>query len=87
MTGNCSAPPRITPQSSTNFMVDEFDRLPRPWRDLVNDFGWIIVRDMRADGHRNAAKLREELEAWRSRQQERWLSEIPYERIRAPAQR
>jgi hypothetical protein len=61
-------------------MVDEFDRLPRPWRDLVNDFGWIIVRDMRADGHHNAAKLREELEAWRERQQAAWLTEIPYGR-------
>jgi hypothetical protein len=81
MTQTCddSAKP-ITPQNSTNFMVDEFDRLPRSWRDLVNDFGWIIVRDMRADGHRNAAKLREELEAWHGRRQEAWLGEIPYRR-------
>jgi hypothetical protein len=80
MTGSCSESRESTPPHSTNFMMDEFDRLPRPWRDLVNDFGWIIVRDMRLDGHRNAAKLREELDAWRERQQERWLSEIPYPR-------
>ena len=80
MTGSCGAQPSPTHPHLTNFMVDEFDRLPRPWRDLVNDFGWIIVRDMRADGHGEAAKLREELDAWRERQQERWLSEIPYRR-------
>jgi hypothetical protein len=78
MTASCSASQQNTPPHSTNFMVDEFDCLPRPWRDLVNDFGWIIVRDMRLDGHRNAVKLRQELEAWRERQQERWLAEVPY---------
>jgi hypothetical protein len=80
MTQSCDGSATNTPQNSTNFMVDEFDRLPRPWRDLVNDFGWIIVRDMRMDGHREAAKLRDELDAWRERQQERWLAEIPYRR-------
>lgn len=80
MIASCGESRQNTPQASTNFMVDEFDRLPRSWRDLVNDFGWIVVRDMRADGHRDAAKLREELIAWRERQQERWLSQIPYPR-------
>ena len=80
MTQGCDGSAMNTPPTSTNFMVDEFDRLPRPWRDLVNDFGWIIVRDMRMDGHRKAATLREELDAWRERQQERWLAEIPYGR-------
>jgi hypothetical protein len=56
------------------------DRLPRNWRELVHEFGWIIVRDMMRDGHRDAAKLREGLEVWRERQQERWLAEIPYRR-------
>ncbi len=86
MTQSCDDSAMSTPQNSTNFMVDEFDRLPRPWRDLINDFGWIIVRDMRLDGHRNATKLREELDAWRERQQERWLAEIPYRRIPLPLQ-
>jgi hypothetical protein len=78
MTGICSASPNPTPQSCTEF--DRIDRLPRAWRDLINEFGWIIVRDMRLDGHRDAARLREELDAWRRRQQERWLAEIPYSR-------
>lgn len=56
------------------------DKLARPWRDLINEFGFVIVRDMRNDGHRDAAKLREELEAWRVRQQGAWLAEIPYQR-------
>lgn len=65
--------------NSIEFM-EIMDRMPPNWRALVHEFGWIIVRDMRADGHRDAAKLREELEAWRERQQERWLAEIPYPR-------
>ncbi len=56
----------------------EVDRLPATWRALVHEFGWIIVRDMRLDGHREAAKLREELDIWRGRRQEQWLEEIPY---------
>jgi hypothetical protein len=56
------------------------DRLPEDFRALVHEFGWIIVRDMRADGHRDAVKLRRELEAWRARKQDEWAAEIPYQR-------
>jgi hypothetical protein len=65
------------PNSTDGFMA-ELDRMPRAWRDLINEFGWIIVREMRLDGHRDAVALREELIAWRERRQEAWLAKIPY---------
>ena len=84
MTASSSSRPAITPQSSIERdnagSMAEIDRLPRAWRDLVNEFGWGIVRDMRADGHRNAAKLRIELEAWHVRRHGAWMAEIPYKR-------
>ena len=58
------------------------DKLAPPMRALVHEFGVQIVHDMFADGHRDAAKLRDELEPWRVRQQDKWLAEIPY--VRAP---
>jgi hypothetical protein len=60
--------------------MERIDRMPPQWRELVYEFGWTVVDGMIQDGHRNAAKLLPELEAWRERQQERWLSEIPYPR-------
>ncbi len=61
------------------------DRLPADVRGLINEFGFSIVRAMWNDGHRNAAKLREELETWRERQQEKRLSQIPYAPRSSPA--
>jgi hypothetical protein len=49
------------------------DRLPADFRALVHEYGWVIVRDMRADGHCDAAKLRGELETWRRRRQDALL--------------
>jgi hypothetical protein len=67
------------PLTDSAFMA-VIDRLPADFRALVHEFGWVIVRDMRADGHRDAAKLRGELEAWRARKQAAWAAEIPYAR-------
>jgi hypothetical protein len=67
--------------------MEAIDRLPATWRALVYEFGWTIVDAMRQDGHRSAAALRPELEAWRARQQENWLSEIPYDRDRQDRRR
>ena len=89
MTESCSGSPKTTPPPST----DDFDRQPHsivvmkfvdglkpPMRELVREFGVEVVHGMFLDGWRDAEKLRPELEAWRERQQERWLSEIPYPR-------
>lgn len=59
------------------------DKLPPAWRGLIHEYGWQVVWDMRLDGHRDAGKLRELLEAWRARRQEDWLAEIPYRRARS----
>lgn len=81
MTESFNELPRNTPPLLTDsaFMA-EIDQLPMAFRSLIHEFGWTVVRDMRADGHHDAGKLREELEAWRGRRQERWLAEIPYPR-------
>jgi hypothetical protein len=56
------------------------DRLKPAMRALVYEYDYTIVHGMFADGWTNADKLRPELDAWRERQQERWLAEIPYRR-------
>jgi hypothetical protein len=66
-------------RNSTDFM-GAMDRMPSNWRALVHEFGWTIVNAMRNDGYRSADALRPVLEDWRARQQECWLSEIPYSR-------
>lgn len=81
MTPN-SCEPSETPTANSIDFMERLDRMPGPWRELVYDFGWVIVSEMIADGHRNAAQLREELETWRERQQAKWLAEIPYPRSR-----
>lgn len=85
MTSSSSTKPQRPNASASNSIdhMERLDRMPPAWRALVYEFGWTIVDAMIADGHRNAAKLREELEAWRGRQQEAWLSEIPYGRVSA----
>ncbi len=87
MTQRCDDSAKNTPQSFTDgrqphsiATMKFVDRLKPPMRALVHEFGAKIVYEMIVDGHHNAAKLREELDAWRERQQERWLAEIPYRR-------
>lgn len=82
MISNCSELPPTSnePARSSTDLWDRFDRMPRRWRDLVNEYGWNVVTGMIEDGHRNAAKLLPELQAGRARKQEAWLAEIPYPR-------
>ena len=68
----------MPPYSGNSGFMPFIDRLPREWRELVHDFGWGIVKEMRLDGHRDARVLREQLDAWRERRQESLLREIPY---------
>ena len=79
MTSGSRLPSR-TQASNSISALDRFDRMPRAWRDLVNEYGWNVVAGMIADGHRCAAKVRPLLEAGRERKQEQWLAEIPYPR-------
>jgi hypothetical protein len=58
--------------------MERIDRMPPQWRALFYEFGAAVVLGMIEGGHRSAAALRPELEAWRVPQQEQWLAEIPY---------
>lgn len=86
MTASCSESPSPTPPPSTDgdthsIKIMAFvDRLTPPMRALVHEFGVQIVHDMFVDGHRDAEKLRAELEPWRDKRQDQWFSEIPYRR-------
>lgn len=87
MTRSCNASPRNSPLPYSDNLgsveiMRSMDRLSPPWRALIHEFGWSIVRDMRLDGHCDAAKLREDLIAWRKCRQEAWLAEIPYPAMR-----
>lgn len=67
------ADPEIDPNPGSIEIMGAIDRMSRPFRTLVHEFGYVIVRDMRADGYTNAKQLRDLLETWRARQQEEWL--------------
>jgi hypothetical protein len=50
------------------------DKLKPGMRELVYEFGLLIVSEMVADGYRDPDALRPVLETWRSRRQQEWLS-------------
>jgi hypothetical protein len=49
------------------------DKLSPAFRDLVHEFGLVIVAGMINDGYDNPAELRLVLETWRERRQSEWL--------------
>lgn len=53
--------------------MQSIDKMSRPMRELVREFGHMIVSAMIEDGYRNAKELRPLLETWRERRQEQWL--------------
>ena len=50
------------------------DKLRPPMRQLVYEFGLLIVADMIDEGYSDADALRSVLEQWRSTRQEKWLA-------------
>jgi hypothetical protein len=50
------------------------DQMRPAFRDLVREFGFVIVRDMLNDGYADADELRGILEGWRARRQAEWLA-------------
>ena len=50
------------------------DRLPKPFRLLVHEYGAKIVTDTYADGTRNAKAARAMLETWQERRQADFLA-------------
>lgn len=50
------------------------DNWPKALRELVYEYGFVIVEAMVDDGYSNPRELRGYLETWRSRRQEGWLA-------------
>ena len=50
------------------------DNLKPAFRDLVHEFGLVIVAGMINDGYDDPIELRRTLETWRERRQSEWLA-------------
>jgi hypothetical protein len=49
------------------------DNLPKPFRDLMHEYGFKIVAEMIGDDYQDPIELADLLETWRCRRQEQWL--------------
>lgn len=85
MTRSCSASPKTTPTLSieerkahAETVMRFVDRLKPEMRACVHDYGVEIVQGMIIDGHRDAGKLRKEIDSGFERRQQRALDQIPY---------
>lgn len=58
--------------SSAEIMA-QIDAMPKAWRALVYEFGFLIVRDMRDDVD-SVRDARTALSAWRQHRQREWLA-------------
>ena len=54
-------------------IMRQIDKMSKPMRALVREYGFRIVRDMIAEGCRDPFQLAELLEVWRERRQQQWL--------------
>jgi len=70
----------MEPDPNSMQIMSQIDRMSKPMRELVREFGFKIVRDMIDDGYRNARELRPLLETWRERRQEMQLETIYFTR-------
>ena len=59
-------------------IMSAIDRMKPGFRALVHEYGAVIVSRMIGEGYTDAAKLRLELEGWRTGRQAQWMAEIPY---------
>lgn len=55
-------------------LMARIDRMSKPMRALVREYGYTIVNAMIKEGYRDPFQLAELLEEWRRRRQEQWLS-------------
>jgi hypothetical protein len=58
-------------------IMSEVDRMKPAMRALVHAYGFVIVRNMIAEGYRDANALRPVLETWRQRRQQELLDSAP----------
>lgn len=73
-------PERHRADAIKNFRAQ--DKLKPAIRALIYEYGFETVRGLYNDGHRDAEKMREELEAYRGKRQDEWLSQIPFPRTK-----
>jgi hypothetical protein len=64
----------MTPDPNARANMRAVDKLSPPFRDLVHEFGLVIVAGMINDGYDDPAELRRALETWRERRQQEWLA-------------
>jgi hypothetical protein len=57
------------PDPDSARVMAAIDKLSKPMRELAHEYGHNVVIGMIADGHKNPAKLRVLLEAWREQRQ------------------
>jgi hypothetical protein len=65
-------------------IMSEVDRMKPAMRALVHAYGFVIVRNMIAEGHTDAKALRPILETWRQRRQSEWLNSLPFQKQQSP---
>jgi hypothetical protein len=55
-------------------VMARIDRMSKPMRALVREYGYVAVSSMIKDGYRDPFELAEILANWRARRQEEWLN-------------
>jgi DnaJ-domain-containing protein 1 len=64
----------MNPDPDARANMRAVDSLSPAFRDLVHEFGLVIVAAMINDGYDNPVELRQVLETWRARRQSEWLA-------------
>jgi hypothetical protein len=64
----------IEPHPGSVEIMAVMDSLPRRMRELVHEFGLVIVAEMIDEGYYDPEALRDMLETWRERRQAQWLA-------------
>jgi hypothetical protein len=54
-------------------LMERIDRMSKPLRALVREYGYTIVQALLDDGHKDPFEMSEMLSTWRGRRQEQWL--------------
>jgi hypothetical protein len=63
----------MSPDRDARANMRAVDSLKPAFRDLVHEFGLVIVAGMINDGYDDPVELRRALETWRERRQREWL--------------
>lgn len=67
-------PQDVPPCRHAVAIMSDIDEMPRPFRDLVREYGYSIVQAMIDDGENDPKMLRHYLRSWRARRQAELLA-------------